>query len=149
MRSAMGRTAAICGRLGCALRIGERTGLACWRGRPRHRELFRTREIDDDSQIVRKIVSARRGNQHAGRAPFPEFRRLRQTADWYVRPRKCFRRNPAAFRSWRGTHQSRTDRSGTCESIIARRHQWRTIRKTLRARGAGCFHLHPRTHSSR
>jgi len=25
---------------------GERTGLACWRWRPRHRELFRLREND-------------------------------------------------------------------------------------------------------
>src|SRR5947207_722666 len=41
---------------------GERTRLACWRWRPRHRELF----------PAAKIVSACRRNQHASRVRSPE-----------------------------------------------------------------------------
>jgi len=43
---------------------GERTRLACWRWRPRHRELHSRRW---------KIVSARRRNQHARARALPRF----------------------------------------------------------------------------
>src|SRR3954469_14500295 len=47
---------------------GERTRLACWRSRPRDRELFRFRRRNSKH----KIVSARRRNQHARRVRSPE-----------------------------------------------------------------------------
>ena len=52
-------------------RVGERTRLACWRWRPRHRELFLNRERSARSLCVRRSFSARRRKQHARRLCSP------------------------------------------------------------------------------
>jgi hypothetical protein len=49
------------GSLDVASESGERTRLACWRWRPRHRELFSFR-----------CIAARRRNEHARRVRSPE-----------------------------------------------------------------------------
>jgi hypothetical protein len=52
-------------------RVGERTRLACWRWRPRHRELFLSRERSARGPRVRRSFSARRRKQHARRVRSP------------------------------------------------------------------------------
>src|SRR6476659_9492793 len=51
---------------------GERTLAACWRARPRDRELFCGVQRAGCSDAQRKIVSARRRNQHASRVRSPD-----------------------------------------------------------------------------
>jgi hypothetical protein len=52
-------------------RAGERTRLACWRWRPRHRELFLRRTIQPFAIASRKRFPARRRKEHASRVCSP------------------------------------------------------------------------------
>src|SRR5213593_1229378 len=54
---------------------GECTRLACWRARPRDRELFLEVQNARRGNAEAKPVSARRRNQHAGRVCSPEIAR--------------------------------------------------------------------------
>src|SRR3954470_12297573 len=51
---------------------GERTRLACWRARPRDRELFCDIQRAGRGDAQRKTVSARRRNQHTRRVRYPD-----------------------------------------------------------------------------
>jgi hypothetical protein len=53
-------------------RSGERTRLACWRWRPRHRELFLPPESCIFRTLSRSRFSARRRKEHARRVCSPE-----------------------------------------------------------------------------
>ena len=53
-------------------RAGERTRLACWRWRPRHRELFLRSPISSFRTASGSCFSARRRKEHAGRVCFPD-----------------------------------------------------------------------------
>jgi len=53
-------------------RSGERTRLACWRWRPRHRELFLPPESSIFHRLSRSRFSARRRKEHARRVCSPE-----------------------------------------------------------------------------
>ena len=52
-------------------RSGERTRLACWRWRPRHRELFLPPSLSVFDMLLEPRFSARRRKEHAGRACSP------------------------------------------------------------------------------
>ena len=52
-------------------RVGERTRLACWRWRPRHRELFLNRATFASDIPLRRSFSARRRKGHARRVCSP------------------------------------------------------------------------------
>jgi ethanolamine utilization protein EutP (predicted NTPase) len=52
-------------------RVGERTRLACWRWRPRHRELFLNRATFASTTPLRRSFSARRRKEHARRVCSP------------------------------------------------------------------------------
>ncbi len=54
---------------------GERTRLACWRWRPRRRELASNRWPSDFGSLIKKCFSASRRKEHAGRVRSPIRRR--------------------------------------------------------------------------
>ena len=54
-----------------SVRAGERTRLACWRWRPRHRELFLPPESSIFHTLSRSRFSARRRKEHARRVCSP------------------------------------------------------------------------------
>jgi hypothetical protein len=56
-------------------RVGERTRLACWRWRPRHRELFLNRATFASDIPLRRSFSARRRKGHARRVCSPTRKR--------------------------------------------------------------------------
>jgi hypothetical protein len=51
---------------------GERTRLACWRWRPRHRELFQPRFLDKFGIELKESFSTRRRKEHARRVCSPD-----------------------------------------------------------------------------
>ena len=53
-------------------RAGERTRLACWRWRPRHRELFLLPSPSAFEMLSGSRFSARRRKEHAGRVCSPD-----------------------------------------------------------------------------
>jgi ORF6N domain len=53
---------------------GERTRLACWRWRPRHRELFQPRFLHRSEVELKESFSARRRKEHARRVCSPDSR---------------------------------------------------------------------------
>src|ERR1700756_1869188 len=60
---------------------GERTRLACWRSRPRDRELFVQLGVSPDARAQEKIVSPRRRNQNARRVRYPISTNARSRCD--------------------------------------------------------------------
>jgi hypothetical protein len=51
--------------------FGEHTRLACWRWRPRHRELVLNRRTSDFGSIITRRFPASRRKEHAGRVRSP------------------------------------------------------------------------------
>ena len=56
-------------------RVGERTRLACWRWRPRHRELLRCRTSFISGSYLEACFSASRRKRHASRVRSPNHRK--------------------------------------------------------------------------